>query len=130
MWTPPGGRRVMGGCGWRRAWARAARRCLLLMIFSFIDSMSSALAPSSVILSLGDESGRYSGRGVVVLNGGFWRPSFPGAIMNFWFLRGIWRSADREMVDARSLSVAFAGSVNVYGDPWWWTVMSIVESFC
>lgn len=34
------------------------------------------------------------------------------------------------MLVARSLRVAVAGSVNVYGAPWWWTVTSIVESFC
>lgn len=80
---------MTGGWGWRRAWARAASFCFVDDIFSFMESMSSALAPSNVILSLGDESGKYSGRGVVALNGAFCRPSFPGAIMNFWFSIGI-----------------------------------------
>lgn len=109
----------MGGCGWRRAWARAARRCFVEDMFSFMDSMSSALAPSKVILSFGDESGRYSGRGVVVLNGGFCRPSFPGAIMYFWFWMGICKSGEEATLVERSSRVAVAGSVNVYGAPWW-----------
>ena len=77
-------------------------------MFSFMDSMSSALAPSKVILSFGDESGRYSGRGVVVLNGGFCRPSFPGAIMYFWFWMGICKSGEEATLVERSSRVAVA----------------------